>query len=139
MAALEIQAFMNQMKEIKAAQNLPYWQLRLGIHSGDLVAGVIGERKFAYDVWSDTVNTASRCESSGESGKINISGATFELVKDFFTCEYRGAIQAKNKGQIDMYFVQGLLPEVQRPGHDRAPNSEFEKRYQKLREQEAHI
>ncbi|MCZ8154958.1 MAG: adenylate/guanylate cyclase domain-containing protein [Leptospira sp.] len=137
MAALEIQAFMNQMKEIKAAQNLPYWQLRLGIHSGDLVAGVIGERKFAYDVWSDTVNTASRCESSGESGKINISGATFELVKDFFTCEYRGAIQAKNKGQIDMYFVLGLLPELQRPGHDRAPNSEFEKRYQKLREQEA--
>lgn len=135
MAALEIQAFMNQMKEIKAAQNLPYWQLRLGIHSGDLVAGVIGERKFAYDVWSDTVNTASRCESSGVSGKINISGVTFELVKDFFACEYRGAVPAKNKGQIDMYFVHGLLPELQRPGHDRAPNSEFEKRYEKLRTQ----
>lgn len=135
MAALEIQAFMNQMKEIKAAQNLPYWQLRLGIHSGDLVAGVIGERKFAYDVWSDTVNTASRCESSGVSGKINISGATFELIKDFFTCEYRGAIQAKNKGQIDMYFVHGLLPELQRPGHERAPNGEFERRYEKLRAQ----
>lgn len=134
MAALEIQAFMNQMKEIKAAQNLPYWELRLGIHSGDLVAGVFGKRKFAYDVWSDTVNTASSCESSGESGKINISGVTFALVKDFFTCGYRGAIPAKNKGQIDMYFVQGLLPELQRPGHERAPNGEFEKRYQKLRE-----
>lgn len=59
MAALEIQAFMNQMKEIKANQGLPYWELRLGIHSGDLIAGVIGEKKFAYDVWSDTVNTAA--------------------------------------------------------------------------------
>ncbi|TGL58526.1 adenylate/guanylate cyclase domain-containing protein [Leptospira ognonensis] len=136
MAALEIQAFMNRMKEIKADQNLPYWQLRLGIHSGDLVAGVIGERKFAYDVWSDTVNTASRCESSGASGKINISGVTFELIKDFFACEYRGAMPAKNKGQIDMYFVQGLLPELQRPGHERTPNVEFEKRYRRLREQQ---
>ncbi len=133
MAALEIQSFMNQMKEIKEAQNLPYWQLRLGIHSGDLVAGVIGERKFSYDVWSDTVNTASRCESSGVSGKINISGVTYELIKDFFHCEYRGAIPAKNKGQIDMYFVQGLLPELQLPGHERTPNEEFQKRYEQLR------
>ncbi|MFO1469550.1 MAG: adenylate/guanylate cyclase domain-containing protein [Turneriella sp.] len=132
MAALEIQAFMNQMKEIKAAQSLPYWQLRLGIHSGDLVAGVIGERKFAYDVWSDTVNTASRCESSGVSGKINISGVTYELIKSFFSCEYRGAIPAKNKGQIDMYFVNGLLSELQRPGHERTPNDEFQKRYDQL-------
>ncbi len=69
MAALEVQSFMNQMKDIKSGQNLPYWQLRLGIHSGDLVAGVIGDKKFAYDVWSDTVNTASRCESSGVPGQ----------------------------------------------------------------------
>ncbi len=132
MAALEIQAFMNQMKEIKASQNLPYWQLRLGIHSGDLVAGVIGEKKFAYDVWSDTVNTASRCESSGVTGKINISGATHQLVRDFFVCEYRGAVPAKNKGNIEMYFVEGLLPELQRPDHARTPNSEFERRYAAL-------
>ncbi|TGL64266.1 adenylate/guanylate cyclase domain-containing protein [Leptospira sarikeiensis] len=132
LAALEIQAFMNQMKEIKTSQNLPYWQLRLGIHSGDLVAGVIGEKKFAYDVWSDTVNTASRCESSGATGKINISGATYALVKDFFDCEYRGQIAAKHKGNIDMYFVQGLLPELHRAGEPRVPNSEFEKRYSAL-------
>ncbi|MBL8020499.1 MAG: adenylate/guanylate cyclase domain-containing protein [Leptospirales bacterium] len=132
MAALEIQAFMNQMKEIKASQGLPYWQLRLGIHSGDLIAGVIGEKKFAYDVWSDTVNIASRCESSGVTGKINISAATYALVRDFFDCEYRGAVPAKHKGTIEMYFVNGLLPELQRPGHPGAPNSEFEKRYAAL-------
>lgn len=132
MAALEIQAFMNQMKEIKASQNLPYWQLRLGIHSGDLVAGVIGEKKFAYDVWGDTVNTASRCESSGVTGKINISGATYELVKDFFACEYRGAVAAKHKGNIEMYFVHGLLPDLHRSQEPRVPNAEFEKRYATL-------
>ena len=132
MAALEIQAFMEQMKEIKADQGLDYWQLRLGIHSGDLVAGVIGEKKFAYDVWSDTVNTASRCESSGVPGKINISGATYALVKDFFQCEFRGAIQAKHKGRIEMYFVHGLLPELQRENLPRVPNELFEARYSEL-------
>ncbi|TGL35416.1 adenylate/guanylate cyclase domain-containing protein [Leptospira koniambonensis] len=133
LAALEIQAFMNQMKEIKASQNLPYWQLRLGIHSGDLVAGVIGEKKFAYDVWSDTVNTASRCESSGATGKINVSSATYALIKDFFDCEYRGEIAAKHKGNIGMYFVHGLLPELHRAGEPMIPNSEFEKRYAALK------
>ncbi|MDF3821197.1 adenylate/guanylate cyclase domain-containing protein [Leptospira sp. 96542] len=129
MAALEIQAFMNQMKEIKKAQGLPYWELRLGIHSGELIAGVIGDKKFAYDVWSDTVNTASRCESSGVTGKINISQATYELVKDFFQCEYRGEIPAKHKGNIKMYFVEGLLPELQREGHTQIPNQEYNRRY----------
>lgn len=133
LAALEIQAFMNQMKEIKAAQNLPYWQLRLGIHSGELIAGVIGDKKFAYDVWSDTVNTASRCESSGMTGKINISSSTYELIKDFFQCEYRGEVPAKHKGQIKMYFVLGLLPELQREGHPNIPNAKFEIRYASLK------
>lgn len=133
LAALEIQAFMNQMKEIKAAQNLPYWQLRLGIHSGELIAGVIGDKKFAYDVWSDTVNTASRCESSGMTGKINISSSTYELIKDFFQCEYRGEVPAKHKGQIKMYFVLGLLPELQREGHPNIPNAKFEIRYVNLK------
>jgi len=64
-------------------------------------------RKFAYDIWGDTVNTASRLESSGEVGKVNISGATFELVQHHFQCQHRGKIAAKNKGEIDMYFVVG--------------------------------
>ncbi len=136
MAALEIQAFMNQMKAIKASQNLPYWELRLGIHSGDLVAGVIGQKKFAYDVWSDTVNIASRCEASGVTGKINVSGSTRDLIKNFFVCEYRGPIPAKHKGNIEMYFVHGLLPDLRRKDEPRVPNGEFERRYAALRTQD---
>ena len=84
--------------------------------------GVIGEKKFAYDVWGDTVNTASRMESSGTPGKINISGATYELVKDFFDCEYRGEVAAKNKGMIQMYYVNGIKPEYSVDGDGRRPN-----------------
>jgi adenylate cyclase len=110
LAALEIQRFMMELAEKKKTLNLPCWQLRLGIHTGPLVAGVIGREKFAYDVWGDTVNTASRLESSGVAGRINISGATYEHVKDFFDCEYRGKISAKHKGEIDMYFVNAVQP-----------------------------
>jgi len=110
MAALEIQSFMMELAESKKKLNQPFWQLRLGIHTGPLVAGVIGREKFAYDVWGDTVNTASRLESSGVAGRINISGATYQLIKDLFVCEYRGKISAKHKGDIDMYFVNGIKP-----------------------------
>jgi len=107
-AALEIRRFMMELAEAKKQKNQPFWQLRLGIHTGPLVAGVIGREKFAYDVWGDTVNTASRLESSGVAGRINISGATYEQVKDFFVCEHRGKIAAKHKGEIDMYFVNAV-------------------------------
>lgn len=81
------------------------WSLKVGIHSGPVTAGVFGDKKFAYDIWGDTVNTASRMESSGEPGRINISGVTHELIKSKFTCEFRGKIPAKNEGEIEMYFV----------------------------------
>ena len=81
----------------------------MGIHSGSVTAGVVGDKKFAYDIWGDTVNTASRMESSGEAGKINISGTTHELVKEKFTCEFRGKLPAKNKGEIEMYFVENSI------------------------------
>ena len=77
-------------------------------HTGPVVAGIVGVKKFAYDIWGDTVNIASRMESSGEAGKVNISGSTYELVKDKFNCTYRGKIEAKNKGEIDMYFVEDV-------------------------------
>ncbi len=82
------------------------WQLRIGIHTGAVVAGVIGINKFAYDIWGDVVNIASRLESTSENNRINISKETYLLVKDEISCEYRGKLAAKNKGEIDMYFVQ---------------------------------
>ena len=81
------------------------FEVRIGIHSGSVVAGIVGVKKFAYDIWGDTVNTAARMEQSSEAGKINISETTYQLVKDKFTCEYRGEIDAKNKGMLKMYFV----------------------------------
>ena len=81
------------------------WGLRVGVHSGAVVAGIVGKNKYAYDVWGDTVNIASRLESAGDVNKVNISAYTFELVRDQFECEYRGKLAAKGKGEIDMYFV----------------------------------
>lgn len=106
-AALEICAFIEVEKYSRQAKGQTWFNIRIGLHSGPVVAGIVGLKKFAYDIWGDTVNIASRLESSGEPGKVNISGSTFELVKDNFVCQYRGKIKAKNKGEIDMYFVEG--------------------------------
>ncbi|EMJ90035.1 adenylate/guanylate cyclase domain-containing protein [Leptospira meyeri] len=139
LAALEIQSFMNLIKQIKADQGLPFWELRLGIHSGPLVAGVIGEKKFAYDVWGDTVNTASRMESSGTPGKINVSGETYGMIKDVFECEYRGKINAKNKGEVEMFYVLGLKAEFSLFEDQRTPNENFWKYYETLAGTREHV
>ncbi|TAG41731.1 MAG: adenylate/guanylate cyclase domain-containing protein [Cytophagia bacterium] len=110
LAGLAMQAFMAEQHQLRAKEGKDYWYCRLGINSGDLIAGVIGKKKFAYDIWGDTVNTASRMESSGEVGKVNISQNTYQIIKDYFECEYRGKVSAKGKGEIDMYFVNRLKP-----------------------------
>ncbi|MBL0340828.1 MAG: hypothetical protein IPP71_07845 [Bacteroidetes bacterium] len=107
-AALEIQQFMLLHLKQRSAENKEPFEIRIGIHTGPVVAGIVGIKKFAYDIWGDTVNIASRMESSGQPGKINISGSTYELVKDKFNCAHRGKIPAKNKGEIDMYFLERI-------------------------------
>jgi class 3 adenylate cyclase len=104
-AGIDMQNFMAHLKKQREAEGKPYFECRLGIHSGKVVAGVVGKKKFAYDIWGDTVNIASRMESSGEVGRINLSADTYNLVKDHFKCEYRGKVNAKGKGDVDMYFV----------------------------------
>jgi class 3 adenylate cyclase len=105
-AALEIQHFLADLKTQREREKRPYFEARVGIHTGPLIAGVVGDIKFAYDIWGDTVNVAARMESSSEPGKVNISAATYNFVKDQFNCDYRGKIEVKNKGEVDMYFVQ---------------------------------
>ncbi len=92
-------------------QNGGKFDIRVGVNRGPVVAGIVGIKKFAYDIWGDTVNTAARMESSGSTGRVNISGSAHNLVKDQFQCEYRGRISAKNKGEIDMYFVSRSFSE----------------------------
>ena len=104
-AAFEIRNYMQQRKKEKEERGEIPFELRIGIHTGPVVAGIVGVRKYAYDIWGDTVNLAARMEQNSEAGKVNISGSTYELVKDKFFCTHRGKIQAKNKGEIDMYFV----------------------------------
>ena len=99
--------FIAEGKARKIANNLPYFEIRIGIHTGPVVAGIVGVKKFQYDIWGDTVNTASRMESSGAVGQVNISEATPALVQHAsgLTFTARGKVQAKGKGEMEMYFV----------------------------------
>lgn len=107
-AAMDILSFMQAYNADGIRSNRKPLQVRIGIHTGSVVAGIVGTRKFAYDIWGDTVNTASRMESSGIEGKINISEDTYQQVKGYFECTHRGKIQVKSKGLTDMYFIGAL-------------------------------
>ncbi|MEP7267130.1 MAG: adenylate/guanylate cyclase domain-containing protein [Saprospiraceae bacterium] len=107
-AALEMRNFIIEHNAKRKLEQKPVFEMRLGIHTGNVVAGIVGFKKFAYDIWGDTVNLASRMESSGQEGKVNVSGVTYELVKDHFDCRYRGKVNAKSKKEIDMYFVESI-------------------------------
>jgi class 3 adenylate cyclase len=134
LAALEMKAYMKTLKETSELEGMKYWDIRIGIHTGTVVAGVVGQKKLSYDIWGDTVNTASRMESSGEAGRINISGTTYEFVKEFFNCEYRGKMPVKYKGELEMYFVEGIIPEL--CNEEGGPNEKFKIKMQMIKLQD---
>ncbi|MCB8964952.1 MAG: HD domain-containing protein [Bacteroidales bacterium] len=123
-AAIEM---MGHMQEINRQHNPDegLWELRIGIDTGPVIAGVVGRNKLSYDIWGSTVNTASRMESAGEAGKINISEDTYILVKDFFRCTYRGKMPVKNKGDVKMYFVEGIAPNLSATPDGLKPGKNF--------------
>ena len=108
-AALAMQEYMIKQNKDRQSRGEECWDLRIGIHTGPIVAGVVGKKKYAYDIWGDTVNIASRMESNGEPGKVNISSSTYNLIKETYNCLHRGKISAKNIGEVDMYFVETTI------------------------------
>jgi adenylate cyclase len=107
MAAMEI---VRAVSKLGSPEGIEPWTVRIGVHTGPVIAGVVGIRKFAFDVWGDTVNFSSRLESSGSANRVNLSDRTYSRVKDFFACEARGKVLIKDRREVDMYFVQGILP-----------------------------
>ncbi len=126
LAALEM---LERLEELSQLKKGPTWRARIGVHSGPLVAGVIGARKFSYDVWGDTVNLASRMESNSEPGKVNVSQSIVDLTKDFFQFKARGKLPVKNKGKTAMFFLLGLKKEYRDHNNPRNPNAKFWEEY----------
>lgn len=135
LAALEMQDFMKKSIVDTTNHDNKYgiWELRIGIHTGPVISGMVGRKKIAFDIWGDTVNIASRMESSGKVGEVNITGVTYQFVRDFFDCQYRGKMPIKYKGETDMYFVKGIKPELAVDGESLVPNENFFIRLQQIR------
>ena len=125
LAALEIQQFMARLKKESIARGEGFWELRIGIHTGDVIAGVIGSKRIAYDIWGSTVNIAQRMETSGETWRVNISESTFEHISPFFKCIDRGKIPTKNTGDISMYYVDSIKPHLSQHSKGITPNKKF--------------
>jgi class 3 adenylate cyclase len=111
LAALEIRRFVVASNLRRTAIGQPAWHIRIGIHSGSVVSGVVGRKKFSYDVWGDAVNIAARMETAGNADRLNVSESTYQHVKSYFDCTPRGAQDVKNKGKMTMYFLDRLKPE----------------------------
>jgi class 3 adenylate cyclase len=125
MAAFEM---LHAVREREGSDRPVRWKVRIGIHTGPVIAGVVGINKFAFDIWGDTVNFSSRMESSGEANRINLSERTYTRVKDFFACEHRGKVETKDKREFDMYFANGIQPALLN-GSDEVPPTGFVRRY----------
>jgi len=130
--SLAIRECVKETSRELAGSGMPSFAIRIGLHTGPLVAGVIGEQRFTYDLWGDTVNTASRMESGGEAGRINISDATFRLVEPFFECSPRGSIAVKNRTAVEMYFLERLRPEFSADSAGLTPNERFQQAREQL-------
>ena len=126
MAALEMNIFLNQLRRI---DGIRYWNLSLGIHTGPVTAAISGKKKITYDIKGDTVNIAHRMQGVGESGKILISVMTYELIKEFFICEYFGKLPVKYKGDLEMFEVQGIRDEYSGNGAGVTPNENFDTKF----------
>ncbi len=131
LAGLEIQEYMLRLRQ-NPKPGIPGWEVRIGIHTGPVVAGVVGRKKFAYDIWSETVNAAARMENLGEVNRVNISEATYEYVKDYFECTPRGSLKAKNIGEMKMFAVERIKPEFAADERGILPNEEFIRTVNKL-------
>ncbi|OFW05415.1 MAG: hypothetical protein A3G20_08915 [Acidobacteria bacterium RIFCSPLOWO2_12_FULL_59_11] len=127
-AVLAASEMVRAVSERDQPENLARWAVRVGIHTGSVIAGVVGIEKFAFDIWGDSVNFASRMESSGAPNRINLSQQTYMRVKDFFDCEHRGKVLTKDKKETDMYFVNGVLPSLL-DGSGHVPPEPFLRRY----------
>jgi class 3 adenylate cyclase/predicted metal-dependent HD superfamily phosphohydrolase len=125
-AALQIQAFMDKLKYEAIADHEDYWEIRLGINTGPVIAGIIGNIRLAYDVWGSSVNLAQRMEMLGEPGKVTITGNTFQHIEPYFECDYKGKALTKSRTKVDMYVVQRIKPELSVNGEGLLPNSRFE-------------
>ena len=125
-ASLEIQQYITENNIKRRESGRVPWDLRIGIHVGPVVAGVVGKKKYAYDIWGSTVNIASRMESNGEPGQVNVSSAVYDIIQEKYACAYRGKIYAKNVGEVDMYFVQYEKPVIIHPmGRNENESSEY--------------
>jgi len=125
LAALEMLDVMAQTNRQRDKLRLPRWELRVGVHTGPAMAGVVGKRKFLYDVWGDSVNVAARMESAGSAGRVNVSEAVHNRLKPLFDFESRGSVEAKGKGPLAMHYLVRIKPELSREGAGRVPNDAF--------------
>lgn len=133
LAAIKMLESFQEIKQNKEKEGIPFWDIRIGFHCGPLVAGVIGQHKFSYDIWGDTVNTASRMESSGAPGQINISYGAYNHIRFLFDCKSRGKISVKHKGEVEMFFLTGIKPQYSINGDGQVPNQEFQGIYDKIK------